>query len=266
MNIRQYINLDMEEVTPLNTCGPGQVVVFSTRAPGKASSNEDSALTYCLDNDTCVLVVADGMGGALCGDQASRIAVQSLEKAVTASDAETLRETVLSGIDEANRNIESLGVGAGSTLVVGEILNNKLRAYHVGDSELLVVGQRGKLKFHTVSHSPVAYAVEAGLINETQAMIHEQRHVIFNALGNREMRVDMGPGIKLSRFDTVLLASDGVFDNLYVQEIVEIIRKGRLDFVARRLLDICRERMTTRVINQPCKPDDLTFILFRRSI
>lgn len=266
MNINNYINQDMDNISPMVPCGSGQVVVYSSRAPGKESSNEDSALTCALDDDACVLVVADGMGGALCGDQASRIAVRSIENAVVNGEVETLRETVLSGIDEANRNIEALGVGAGSTLVVGEILNNKLRTYHVGDSELLVVGQRGKLKFHTVSHSPVAYAVEAGLIDEAQAMSHEQRHIIFNALGNHEMRIDIGPIINLSRFDTVLLASDGVYDNLYVREIVEIIRKGSLDVVAQRLLSVCRERMTHRAIDQPHKPDDLTFILFRRSV
>ncbi len=64
--------------------------------------------------------------------------------------------------------------------------------------------------------------------------------------------------------DTLILASDGLFDNLYVDEIVNIIRKGKLEQVAQQLVTLSHARMTTQQGEQPCHPDDLSFILYRK--
>ncbi len=57
-------------------------------------------------------------------------------------------------------------------------------------------------------------------------MHHEERHLVSNVVGTDDMRIELGPPLKLARYDTVLLASDGLLDNLYTDEIVELIRKG----------------------------------------
>ncbi len=85
-----------------------------------------------------------------------------------------------------------------------------LRCYHVGDSELLAVGQRGRIKQRVVPHSPTGFAVEAGLLDEDEAVRHDQRHVLFNVIGSLDMRVEVGPALELAARDTVLLASDGL--------------------------------------------------------
>jgi serine/threonine protein phosphatase PrpC len=77
------------------------------------------------------------------------------------------------------------------------------------------------------------------------------------------MHIAVGPPRKLALRDTVLLASDGLFDNLYVERIVETIRKGKLPDAARRLAGDSRRQMNSPDDSHPCKPDDMTFIAFR---
>ena len=47
-------------------------------------------------------------------------------------------------------------------------------------------------------------------------------------------------------------------------EIVETIRKGPLRCAADRLMGLATERMNQAQAMLPCKPDDLTFMLFRQ--
>jgi protein phosphatase len=106
--------------------------------------------------------------------------------------------------------------------------------------------------------------VEAGLLDENDAVQHDQRHILFNVIGSTEMRVVVGPALQLAVRDTVLLASDGLFDNLYIDEIVDTIRRGPLVAAADRLVARVRARMQgADAADQPCKPDDLTIVLFR---
>ena len=74
-------------------------------------------------------------------------------------------------------------------------------------------------------------------------MHHEERHVVSNAIGSSEMHIDVGPPVRLAARDTVLLASDGLFDNLLMKEIVAIVRKGPLERVVRDLADGALARM-----------------------
>ena len=266
MNVEVFFQTDMPRAEH-HAIGGGEALVFSARSPGKETPNEDSAALVALDGRGAVLVVADGMGGLPAGEQAAGLAVRrmigSLQQQVPHEP--NLRGAILNGIEDANRAICELGIGAGSTITVVEIQGNTARPYHVGDSMILAVGQRGKLKLQTVSHSPVGYAVESGVLDEAEAMHHEDRHLISNMLGTPDMRIEIGSAFELARFDTLLLATDGLFDNLHTQEVVDSIRKGPLPRVAHKLADQCRHRMTEPQPGLPSKPDDLTFIVYRRS-
>ena len=72
-------------------------------------------------------------------------------------------------------------------------------------------------------------------MDETDAMHHEDRHVISNVIGSTDMRIEVGSAIKIAPRDTLVLASDGLSDNLHLPEIVECVRKGPLASVAREL-------------------------------
>lgn len=244
----------------------GEVCIRSLRSPDKQTENEDSAAIIQLGDDSLVLAVADGVGGSVAGREASNATVRTLSRVLTKlpDDAAPLRPAILDAVDEANKAVLSLARGAATTLVVAQIDAKRLQSYHVGDSELLAVGQRGRIKQRVVPHSPTGFAVEAGLLDENEAVQHDQRHVLFNVIGSQEMRVEVGPALQLAKYDTVLLATDGLFDNLFIDEIVDTICSGPLVAAADRLVERVRARMQgDGAADQPCKPDDLTVVLFR---
>jgi PPM family protein phosphatase len=264
---RIYTNLDMVSACELYACCNGEVAIYSHRSPFKETPNEDSAAVFCLSDKIGVFVVADGMGGMPSAREASAIAINSIHATLknTRTDHSILREKILDGIEQASEKINSLGVGAGSTLAAIELNGNILRPYHVGDAIILVIGQKGKIKLQTTSHSPVGYAIQAGILDEADAIHHEERHLVSNMLGSHEMHIEIGPALSLTRYDTVILASDGLFDNLLVSEITQRIRKGSLEDIAASLIEECSKRMQYPQIGQPSKPDDVTFILYRRT-
>ena len=259
-----YFDQDMERGR-FHPFAEGHVGVFSSRCPTKSTSNEDAAGLVSLGNGTGVLIVADGMGGAAAGEQASRLAIHTLLKSlnVVFNEDMPLRAAILNGIEAANREVVGLGIGAATTLAVVEVQGSSIRTYHVGDSMILIAGQRGKVKLQTVSHSPVGYLVEAGMLNEREALHHEDRHLVSNMIGLENMRIEVGPTVKLAARDTLLLASDGLFDNLHIDEIVQHIRKGPMTKVVRHLSKDASQRMKQPNDGQPSKCDDLTFVAFR---
>jgi len=244
----------------------GQLVVFTHRSPSKESVNEDCAALIPYDNTNGVLVIADGLGGQPGGSTASSLAVKRLRTSIeNAAQAQApLREAILDGIERANRDILAQGSGAATTIAVVEIQADRIRPYHVGDSMILLCGQRGKMKLQSVAHSPVGYAVESGLLDVDEAVHHEERHLVSNVVGAPDMRIEIGAARRIAKRDTLILASDGLFDNLYQDEIVEVIRKGDLHDCARQLVSRSYERMTQQQPELPSHPDDLTFILYRR--
>ena len=258
-----FINAHMDNAE-LHPAGPGHVAVFTCSHPFKKTANEDSAAFYVLDNETVVLAVADGLGGNRDGDAASRIALEALGQSLKEHTGDgSVRSAILDGMEKANRKIIQLGTGAATTLSVLEINGDIARPYHVGDSLILTCGQRGKLKMFTVPHSPVGFAMEAGIIDEEEAMHHEFRHIVSNVIGTLEMKIEVGSPITLSKFDTVIIASDGLADNLSVTEIIDIIRKGSLETVGDRLALKTQQRMLQPYSGEPSKPDDLSFIAYR---
>jgi len=250
----------LDQDMPEPVCAPfaaGNLAYFSARKEEGSGANEDGALF----DQKGVLAVADGAGGQAAGARASRCALERLHEAL--EGAESLRDAIMSGFERGQEDVAGLGLGAATTLAVVEMGEGTVRTYHVGDSFILVVGQRGRRKLQSISHSPVGYAIEAGLLDEDEALHHKERHLVSNLLGAPGMHVEVTSPLRLAARDTVLLASDGLTDNLHVEEVVEIVRKGPLDKAARRLADTARQRMRAPEPEQPSKPDDVTFLLYR---
>jgi len=259
-----YLAMEMDDIASFDfACG--RACIFTRRSPGKATPNEDAiALAPCGDH-AGALIVADGLGGLPAGDAASGQVVNSLVESVNncRGNSDSMRDAILNGVEQANEKIVAMNIGAATTVAVVEIQPREARPYHVGDSMTLITGQRGKIKYLTVPHSPVGYAVEAGLLDADDAMYHDERHLLSNAVGTAHMHVEVGPRITLAARDTLLVASDGLFDNLMMDEIVDTVRKGPLEIAATSLARRCHTRMTLPETGQPHKPDDLSFILYR---
>ncbi|MDA1266365.1 MAG: serine/threonine-protein phosphatase [Planctomycetota bacterium] len=253
-----------EHVIPTHA---GMVYAYSARCPGKQRPNEDGAAVLPFEGGV-LLVVADGLGGQPGADQASGLAIRALQRGFrVAAGGEHPRDTILSSLEAANQAILDLGIGAGTTIAVAELSGSKLRTYHVGDSIVMVIGASGEVRSVTTPHSPIGYAVAAGLLDEEQALRHPDRHIISNMVGSREMRVELGSPMDLVPTDSVLVASDGVTDNLRTGELIELVRGGTVERAGQHLIEACRARMDdlTPRGGAPSKPDDLTCLLYRGS-
>lgn len=264
VEVHPFVDVDLNKSQRF-AFAAGEAAVFTSKRPGREGANEDAAALIAVNGISGVAVVADGAGGHASGAEAAGLAVKAMTKAIqerNGSDA-SLRSAILNGFEAANEAILGLGVGAATTLAVAEIQDRMMRTYHAGDSMILVTGQRGKVKLLNVPHSPVGYAVEAGLLHPDDALHHEDLHLVSNLLGRPDMRIEIGSSLDLAENDTIVLASDGLSDNLRLEEIIERVRKGPLEAAADRLASLGKARMDNADNDMPSKPDDMTFIALR---
>ncbi len=245
----------------------GAAAFYSAPSPDRNGRSQDAVLIMPLGPDRGVIAVADGMGGLPGGREAASIAIDALVEGLCAETPEPIpvRIRIMDSIERANERILAAGIGSATTLAVAEIGPGSVRAYHVGDSEILAFGQRGRVKIQSVPHSPVGFAYHAGMLDETQAISHEDRHLVSNMLGTRDMRIEVGSSIPMAPHDTVIVCSDGLVDNLQFEEICRGLRQGRLDRSVRSLAATAVDRMTRPVAGRPSKPDDLSLVAYRRS-
>ena len=238
-----------------------EACAYSRRSPFKESCNEDVVGIIRVDDETAVFAVADGCGGMRGGEQASEIALQVLTESIESNESgpDRLRVAILDGIEQANKAVQELKIGAACTIAVVEYHRGTIRPYHVGDSMILVASIRGRIRYQSVSHSPVGFAVESGMLAADEAMHHEDRHIVSNVVGDARMRIEIGPAVRLSQRDTLVIASDGLFDNLSIEEVVSGMRKGKLTHALASVTDLAYQRMLG-IEGQPCKPDDLSVI------
>ncbi len=257
---------DMSEPRRVDVAGL-QLTVFSSPAPGREGPNQDGAAILPFGDDAVVLAVADGVGGGPGGDRASALALETLAEAVEAGRQRggSLREAVLDGVEAAGEKVIGIGTGAATTLLVAQYEKGSVRTFNVGDSEGFLVGQRGRLKLQTISQSPSGYGLEAGLLTERQAIEHEERHIVLNLVGSPDMRIVIGSDVRFAARDTLVLGSDGLFDNWTLDRIVDSVRCGPLVATTAALTATIRQRMNSPDA-VPSKPDDLTFIVARREI
>jgi serine/threonine protein phosphatase PrpC len=260
---RVWLRTDMEAPEQL-ALPMGQACAFALGYV--AGDNQDSLTIAGFGEGRALLAVADGAGGQASGADASALAIRHLlaEAHDAVSRDQSLGSGIMAGFDAANAAILELGVGAASTLVVAELEGHTVRSYHAGDSAVLVTGQRGRIKHLSIAHSPVGYAQEAGMLTEREALRHAERHLVSNILGTAEMRIEVGPVVSLAARDTLVLGSDGLFDNLRVDEVADCVRKGDLRRATAELARRVRDRMGDPRPGVPGKPDDLGVILYRR--
>ncbi|MFI4896682.1 MAG: PP2C family protein-serine/threonine phosphatase [Phycisphaerales bacterium JB059] len=243
------------------------VVVGLACSPLREGS-EDVALVIPIGERAALLAIADGAGGHDNGARAATHTLTTLRNAaegVSIAPGQTARPTIVAAIEQANHALVEAESDSACTLVIAEINDSVVSAYHAGDAQALITGQRGRLKHVTPAHSPVHSLHASGQIDEHAALAHEDRHLVSNLVGDPEMHIEVGAGIRMAARDTLLLASDGLFDNFTIEEIRDRIRVGAIDDAAGALLRQTRERMTDPEPGHPSKPDDLSFVLYRPS-
>lgn len=202
--------------------------------------NEDS---FSPPNDGAsdgpvVIAVADGMGGHVAGEVASRLAIEAAtsEEATLGEDPSvrvmSANAAVIHGMETDPRHS-----GMGTTLTLGIFEpDGTLRIGHVGDSRGYVL-RDGAIRQLTQDHSLVGQLVASGRITLEEARHHPRRHLVTQSIGMHVIDVDrvvetLQPG------DRVLLCSDGLTDMVTDAEITDLlVRNEGLSDAAWGLID-----------------------------
>jgi serine/threonine protein phosphatase PrpC len=242
--------------------------------PGlRRTSNEDSS---CTCPGTGLFVVADGMGGHVAGEVASRIAVQAIEAFIEETAGADKNRTWPFPFDPtlsldanrlkaafrlANRRIASAIADSqelrGMATTASAILLGDGHACvgHVGDSRVYVLGERG-LRQLTDDHSWVEEQVRAGTLTASAARQHPWRNVVTRALsGGDDPEVDVTEVTPVPG-ERYLLCSDGLFTVVSDERIADILgdKTASLDTICNRLV---------AAANEAGGPDNITTLVLQ---
>jgi protein phosphatase len=184
------------------------------------SNNEDALYpdTSGSTEGTALLMVADGMGGHIAGEVASRIAVETARDIVGNPGRRVLGANNAILLEVA-QHPDLAGMGTTMTLV--EMGEDGIGQFaHVGDSRAYLL-RDGVLRQLTEDHTVAAEYVAAGRLSPEEAMTHPQRNMITRALGlTQNLLVDEFEE-PLILGDRYLLCSDGVNSMLTDEEIAD---------------------------------------------
>ncbi|MEE2804452.1 MAG: hypothetical protein VYB37_08380 [Pseudomonadota bacterium] len=230
---------------------------FTRSGPGGYHQNQDAIGVYRGVANTLVMAVADGLGGMPDGAGAARRVIESLEGTAEPS------ASIVGCIQSANDAMLTDRFPGGCTLIVAECFGGRLVVHHVGDAGGVIVSDAGSIRMQTVAHSPVGQAQAHEGLEEALALAHPQRHVVSNMVGSDDMWVETSDAMELINGDTAIIASDGLWDNFFLHEVVDMIIEEDLMSAASNLIDQATARMIAPNASIPSKEDDLSFILFR---
>jgi len=208
---------------------------FALTTTGRRDSNQDAV---CARPDLGLFVVADGMGGYLGGEVASRLAVDAIEELVgrTAADADVtwpfaidprldpIENEVAVATRLANQRIAERRIGPlaqmGSTVAVLRVDGARAVIGHVGDSRIYRL-RAGRLDQLTADHSLWAQLLAAGAeLPDREAFAY--RHVVTRALGTSTAEPEVASH-RLAPGDVFLLCSDGLCDVLAPARIAALL-------------------------------------------
>jgi len=194
-------------------------------------------------------IVADGMGGYEGGQEASRLAVESIVASYRDSDGADPQVALTSAIQTAHEQIRQYGLdhphlrGMGTTCTTIAIVHNSLYYVHVGDTRLYLL-RGGQIIQVTRDHSYVGQLVEAGMITRADAEKHPQRNILTAALGTSTDLIMDSPGTPeiLQSGDVLVLCSDGLWGQVHDPEILEALAGKSAEEAGSSLIRLARER------------------------
>jgi PPM family protein phosphatase len=216
----------------------------------------DKLTRFDLGQRGLVLVVSDGMGGALAGDVASRMAVESVKEMLIGGEGnascdpeldlvECLKNaTIYANLAIHHRSQEdSRCAGMGATFTGAAVRGDSLDLVQVGDSRGYII-RKDHIRLATKDQSLVQQLVDVGQISESEAETHMFRNVILQALGAQSEVTPVTGRIRLRQGDLVLLCSDGLSGKLRAEDIQQIVLEsgGNLSKACDALIDEANNR------------------------
>ncbi|MDO5717931.1 MAG: Stp1/IreP family PP2C-type Ser/Thr phosphatase [Tissierellia bacterium] len=191
--------------------------------------NEDSFFVE-QNNDFTILIVADGMGGHLAGEVASKIATESINEYIkdNFSKIDIKSDLIENALKWANDKIyeksssDSSLSNMGTTCDAVLIVDNTAYIGHVGDSRVYL-NRENKLRQLTKDHTLINDLIDSGSVSCEEAKYMKQKNIITRALGG-ESRLNVDKfEIELIGNDKILLCSDGLTNGVSDTDIKEVL-------------------------------------------
>jgi serine/threonine protein phosphatase PrpC len=223
----------------------------------KREHNEDS---YLCNGEIGLFAVADGMGGHLGGERASRMAVEILEQEIVpqverlrrpngpraegphpaaVAMKEATRRAAAAIYSEAQQQPERMGMG--TTLTAIFFHGDQVSICHVGDSRAYLY-RDGQARQLTEDHSWIQEQIRAGLLKPEDALVSRFRNIITRSVG-------FEPGVEpdlqtlpVEAGDCFLLCSDGLSNYLSEEEIGQVLTTQFYGEASPVLVDLANER------------------------
>ena len=248
---------------------PGIEAASLTDIGLQRTNNEDSYLYWEPDSDEefrrkgRLAIVADGMGGYEGGQEASRVAVETVRHVYDNDFVDDAQLTLIAAFESAHQNIQRYALehpqfyGMGTTCTALSIIDRHLYFAHVGDSRLYLV--RGEtISRLTRDHSYVGRLVETGIVRSQDAELHPQRHILTAALGSGKDVIPHVPEqpLLLEKGDTLVLCTDGLWGQVPDAELARVVQTNAPSDACMRLVRIALEHGG---------PDNITVLILRVS-
>lgn len=230
---------------------------FGLTNPGCMRRNNED---YCrLEPEFGVYALADGMGGANAGEQASKLAVDSVMDQLRASNQRD-SQVLLAAVEEANRRVllaaqqDPALDGMGTTLLVAMEVGKEVAIASVGDSRAYLLDSGG-LYIITRDQTWVNDVGRPLGLDEESLRHHPMRHVLTMAIGAAGPLSINYYTVRLAPSALLLLSSDGLHGVVDAGEIERILRlDSSLEGKCAQLIDAARKAGG---------PDNITAVLLR---
>jgi serine/threonine protein phosphatase PrpC len=190
--------------------------IFGYSVLGPRSKNEDYYL-YRYINTRQICCIADGVGGNVCGDYASRYCSESFlnhiqnEKSDIIDFKKIVQKINRDLLSEAKKKLECRGMA--TTFTACSIQNNTVHIIHTGDSRLYWLRSNG-LKQMTNDHTEVERLKREGLLTPNEALSYPRRNFLDSALGIEDGLILDAYRFDVEPKDRIILTTDG-FHNVF---------------------------------------------------
>jgi PPM family protein phosphatase len=234
---------------------PGVEVASLTDVGCQRENNEDSYLYWEPAGDEefkrkgRLAIIADGMGGHEGGQEASRLAVETVREVYEQASGDDTQAALVESFAAAHARIQDYAErhpafhGMGTTCTAVVLRGRQLYFAHVGDSRLYLVRNESIVRL-TRDHSYVGRLVESGMVRAEDAEKHPQRHILTAALGaGMEVAADGAEqGLALQDGDDLLLCTDGLWSVVTEEELESAVSRNAPAESCAALVKLARER------------------------
>ena len=195
---------------------------------GQREENQDRcAVFWSDDGNSCLMLVADGLGGHTGGALAAETVVETARACWEGRDPDETADALLRRLTiECHKAVRKAGRDSGldphSTLAALLLENGQATSVHVGDSRVIQFSRSGFVE-RTLDHSAAQLLVLDGSITEEEMATHPDQNIVFLQLGGKHAPEPKVTEWDLAKGDRFVLCSDGFWELFGAEEMCDLL-------------------------------------------